>query len=77
VVRVPDLDRGSLAPRNILAVVVDVISAGFYLLGTKEGLLERPHTRNEFTAADNLIEDHDNALKFTITSVSPIGNVWT
>ena len=40
-VRVPDLDRGRLAPRNVLAVVVDVISSGLYLLGTKEGLLER------------------------------------
>ena len=41
VVRVPDLGRGRLAPRNVLAVVVDVISSGLYLLGTKEGLLER------------------------------------
>jgi len=28
VVRVPDLDRGRLAPRNVLAVVVDVNSSG-------------------------------------------------
>ena len=41
VVRVPDLDRGRLAPRNVLAVVVDVVSSGLYLLGTKEGPLER------------------------------------
>ena len=34
VVRVPDLDRGRLAPRNVLAVVVDVGSSGLYLLGT-------------------------------------------
>ena len=40
VVRVPDLDRGRLALRNVLAVV-DVNSSGLYLLGTKEGLLER------------------------------------
>ena len=46
VVRVPDLDRGRLAPRNVLAVVVDVISSGLYLLGTKEGLLERLFARN-------------------------------
>jgi hypothetical protein len=39
-VRVPDLDRGCLAPRNALAVV-DVNSSGLYLLGTKKGLLER------------------------------------
>jgi len=53
VVRVPDLDRGRLAPRNVLAVVVDVNSSGLYLLGTKEGLLERLYARNEFTTADN------------------------
>jgi len=41
VVRVPDLDRGRLAPRTVLAVIVDVSSSGIYLLGTKEGLLER------------------------------------
>jgi len=60
VVRVPDLDRRRLAPRNVLAVVVDVSSSGFYLLGTKEDLLQRLYARNEFTAADkNLIEAHD------------------
>src|SRR5215469_13628917 len=30
VVRVPDIDRGRLAPRNVLAVVVDVNSSGLY-----------------------------------------------
>jgi len=60
VVRVPDLGRRRLAPRNVLAVVVDVSSSGLYLLGIKEGLLERLYARNEFTTADNnFIEDHD------------------
>jgi len=60
VVRVPDLDRGRLAPRNILEVVVDVDSSGLYLLGTKEGLLERLYADNEFTVADNnFVEVHD------------------
>ena len=59
VVRVLDLDRGRLAPRNVLAVVVDVNSSGLYLLGTKKGLLERLYARNEFTTADNLIEAHN------------------
>jgi len=53
VVRVPDLDRGRLASRNVLAVVVDVSCSGLYLLGTKEGLLERLYARNAFTTADN------------------------
>jgi len=57
---VPELDRERLAPRNVLAVVVDVISSGLYLLGTKEGLLERLYARNEYTTADNnFIEAHD------------------
>jgi hypothetical protein len=59
VVRVPDLDRGRLAPRNVLAVVVDVSCAGLYLLGTKEGLLEGMYARNEFTTADNNFEAYD------------------
>jgi len=59
VVRVPDLDRGRLAPRNVLAIVVGVNSTGLYLLGMKEGLLERLYARNEFTTADNFIEAHD------------------
>ena len=59
-VRVPDLDRGRLTPRNVLAVVVDVKSSGLYLLGTKEGLLERLYARNEFTTADNNFREvHD------------------
>jgi hypothetical protein len=59
VVRVPDLDLGSLVPRNVLAVVTDVNSSGLYLLGTKEGLLEWLYARNEFTTADNFIEAHN------------------
>jgi len=58
-VRVPDLDRGRLAPRNVLPIVVYVNSSGLYLLGTKEGQLERLYARNEITAADNFIEAHD------------------
>ena len=59
VVKVPGLERGRLAPRNVLAVVVAVSTSGLYLLGTKEGLLERLYARSEFIAADNFIEAHD------------------
>ena len=59
VIRVPDVDRGRLAPRNVLAVDVDVNSSGLYQLGTKEGLLERLYACNEFTTADNFIDAHD------------------
>jgi len=41
-------------------IVVDVNSSGLYLLGTKEGLLERLYACSEFTTADNsFIEAHD------------------
>ena len=81
VVRVPDLDRGRLAPRNVLAVVVDVSSSGLYLLGTKEGLLERLYARNEFTTTDNnFIEAHDvprwSCCQFTVSSGSLNDNIW-
>ena len=59
VVRVSDLDRGRLTSRNVLAVVVDVISSRLYLLVTKESLLERLYAHNQFTTADNFIEAHD------------------
>ena len=59
VVRVPDVGRGRLAPRNVLAHVVDVSSSGLYLVGTKKGLLERLYVRNEFTTADNFIDGRD------------------
>ena len=60
VVRVADLDRGRLAPKNVLAVVDDVNSSGIYLLGMKDGILERLYAHNEFTTADNnFIEAHD------------------
>ena len=60
VVRVPELYRRILAPRNVLTVFVDVSASGLYLLGTKEGLLERLNARNEFTTAENnFIEARD------------------
>jgi len=49
-VRVPDLDQGRLDPRNVLAVVVDVSFSGLYLLGMKEGLLERLYACSKFTS---------------------------
>ena len=76
VVRVPDLDQGCLAPRNIQAVV-DVISSGLYLLGTKEGLLEQLYAHNEFTTADNnFIKAHDVPSSSLSHSFSLNDNVW-
>ncbi|XP_024879377.1 SCAN domain-containing protein 3-like [Temnothorax curvispinosus] len=53
VVKVPDVDRGRLAPRNVLAAVLSVNKCGLYKLGTKNGELERLYSRNEFTFADS------------------------
>jgi hypothetical protein len=72
-IRVPDVDRGHLAHRNVLAVV-DVNSSGLCQLGTKEGLLQRLYARSEFTAANNFIDAHDVTC-FTISSVSFSDNV--
>jgi len=78
VVRVRDLDRRRLAPKNVLVVVVNVTSSGFYLLGTKEGLLERLYARNEFTAADNnFIEAHgmpSSSLSLRVASMITSGS---
>ena len=60
VIRVPDIYRGHLAPRNVLAVIVDVISSGLHLLDIKKGLLKRLYACNEFATADsNFIDAHD------------------
>jgi len=76
VVRVPDLDRGRLAPRNVLAVVDDVNSSGLDLLGTKEGLLEQLYARNEFTTADNNFEAHDVLSSSLPLRLASNDNVW-
>ena len=78
VISVPELERGRLAPRNVLAVIVDVSTSGFYLLGTKEGLLERLYARSEFIDADNnFIETHDvpsSSLSLRAASVITSGS---
>jgi len=77
-VRVPELDRGRLAPRNVLAVFVDASSSGLYLLGTKECRLEWLYARNEFTTADNnFIEAHhvpSNSLSLRSVSMITSGS---
>jgi hypothetical protein len=47
VVRVPDVDRGRLAPRSVLAVVVDVNFSDMYEMGTKEGNIDRLYARSD------------------------------
>lgn len=47
-VNIPEVDRGRLAPRNVLAIIIDKTDQGFYILGTKNGKLKRLYSRNEF-----------------------------
>ena len=71
--RVPDLDRGRLALRNVLEVIVNVNSSGLYLLGMKEGLLDWLYANNEFTTADNFIKAHDvPSISLSLRSASMI-----
>ena len=77
VVSVPDLDWGRLAP-DVLAVFVHVSSSGLYLLGTNEGLLERPYVRTEFTTSDNTfieaLDVHSSSLSLLSASMITSGN---
>ena len=47
-INVPEVDRGRLAPRNVLSVVMEKTDQGLYVLGTKNGKLSRLYSRNEF-----------------------------
>ena len=46
-VRIPDVDRGRVDPRSVLAVAIDVAD-GFYNLGTDHGVLKHLYSRSEF-----------------------------
>ena len=48
-VPIPDVDRGRTDPRNLIAVVLDVVDEKFYKLGTTEGTLKQLFTRSQFS----------------------------
>ena len=52
-VKVPDMDRGRIAPRSPLAAIMTVNSSGLYKFGTRNGILERLYARNELVPADD------------------------
>nr|CAI5868886.1 unnamed protein product [Callosobruchus analis] len=52
-IRVPDVDRGRLTPRNILAIVSEMIDDGLYELCTENGPLHRLFSRNELLQTDS------------------------
>jgi hypothetical protein len=71
VVSVPDIDGGRLAPE----VVVNVNYSCFYLLDTKESLLQRLYIRNEFTNAEsNFVDVYD--VTSNSVSLVKLNNVW-
>lgn len=51
-VNIPDVDRGRLAPRNVMAVVINK-NDDSYTLGTKHGVLDKQFSRNQFQVAPN------------------------
>ena len=53
VVPIPNVDRGKGDPENIMAVVQSKTDKG-YRLATKQGILLRSHTRNQFEPTDSL-----------------------
>ncbi|XP_016665010.1 uncharacterized protein LOC107885831, partial [Acyrthosiphon pisum] len=48
-VPVPEVDKGRLDARSILAIVLEVTSDGFYRLGTRDGVLKQLYARSQFT----------------------------
>nr|CAI5826348.1 unnamed protein product [Callosobruchus analis] len=46
-IQAPDVDRGRLTPRNILAIVSGINDDGLYELSTENGPLDRLFSRNE------------------------------
>nr|CAI5824615.1 unnamed protein product [Callosobruchus analis] len=51
--RVPDVDRGRLTPRNILAIVSGINDDGLYEISTENGPLGRLFSRNELLQTDS------------------------
>jgi hypothetical protein len=59
VVRVSDVDRGSLAPKKYPSSRRWCQIFWSLTVGHEESVLERLYARNEFTTADNFIDVHD------------------
>ena len=59
--RIPDVDRGRCAPRNVIGVITNVNDEnGSYKVGTKFGTINTSYTRNDFTPCPkNLLRNED------------------
>lgn len=76
-VRVPEVDRGRAAPRNVMCVVMSINPSGLYQLGNKEGTLDRLYARNEFTLSEtNFINicDVPSTSSLTLRSASMLSS---
>nr|CAI5844671.1 unnamed protein product [Callosobruchus analis] len=62
IVRVPDVDRGRLAPRNVLAVVLSINDSKLYLLGMYERKMVHCSRCYEFTLVDSNFIDISSVL---------------
>lgn len=51
-VKMPEVDRGRVARRNVFAVNMSIHVSGFFQLGSQEGLFDRLYARNTFTISD-------------------------
>lgn len=72
-VRIPDVDRGRAAPRNVMAVVMEwKEDSNLYKLGTPSGVFEKLYARNEFQVADHRFIDMENVpeKKLTLRTVA-------
>ncbi|KAI4454186.1 l1 transposable element-related [Holotrichia oblita] len=53
-VKIPDVDRGRAAPRNVMAIIMEwKEESDLYQLGTTSGVPEKLYARNEFQVADH------------------------
>ncbi|KAK5639434.1 hypothetical protein RI129_011926 [Pyrocoelia pectoralis] len=55
-IRIPDVDRGRVAPRNVMAV-----------LGTPSGVLDKLYARNKFQTAEHNFIEIDNVPSEQLT----------
>ena len=59
--RIPDVDRGRCAPRNVIGAITNVNDEnGLYKVGTQFGTINTSYTRNDFTPCpENLLRIED------------------
>lgn len=67
-VKIPDVDRGRAAPRNVMAVIMErKEESDLYQLGTASGVVEKLYARNEFQVADHKFMELEDVPEKTIT----------